>query len=62
MNSDLTIDTLLRHLRSRRMALQAELAEVEHRVDELSGAIDELRVLEQQATSGIIGQSRLTCE
>jgi prefoldin subunit 5 len=62
MKNDLSIEALLNHLRSRRMALQAELAEVEHRVDELSGAIDELRVLEQQATSGAIGQSRLTCE
>lgn len=62
MKNDLSIDVLLSHLRGRRAALEHDLREVEDRAAQIRGAIEETRVLEQQATNGMIAKSRLSCE
>lgn len=62
MKEDIPYSVLIAHLHIRRAALVHELAEVEKRANEISGAIEETRILEQQATNGMIAKSRLSCE
>jgi len=60
--NDITVENLMAHLRARRNYLDSELRDAQRRVNELHGAIEETRILEQQVTSGMVAKSRLTCE
>jgi len=62
VNNDLSLDVLVTHLRARRNALFSELRDAEKRVAEINGAIEETRIIEQQAANGMMAKSRLSCE
>ena len=62
MKEQLTVRILVQHLQGRRAALETELREIEARMHEIKGAIEETRTLEAQANNGMIAQSRIGCE